>query len=382
MASPTTQPVKADPEPIRFQVDHLSGDQAGRLEVRGRWSGIRGRRFFRPTLTLRAAGAEQRLLADLEHKPWAAQDGEEWRAAFPFAYELADVTDLELSVAPDIAVGLQNTEGTVVMADRASIAPAARPRADQPAARPSLSERAREIERLDARLSELDGALSRERARRAAADKELEDERRESLRLRSRVGQLSAELDLAHAAQQEAHAELEEARQSLQDQRADSEHRRAAGERRHAQNERLKADKERLEAETERLRDETQRLQAEIAELHDDARRELRERRLREAEVQQPREEGDRLRDPAPTLRQREPSPPGPVRDPARSQPPQSLSLQFSDPSSRSRPTPASERPLNPSLRSRTNWLGRALALLVILAVIAAVFLLIRTTVK
>jgi hypothetical protein len=38
-------------------------------------------------------------------------------------------------------------------------------------------------------------------------------------------------------------------------------------------------------------------------------------------------------------------------------------------------------RPVNPSLRRRTNWLGRTLALLVILAVIAAVLLVIHSTV-
>jgi hypothetical protein len=38
-------------------------------------------------------------------------------------------------------------------------------------------------------------------------------------------------------------------------------------------------------------------------------------------------------------------------------------------------------RPLNPSLRRRTNWVGRALALLIMLAVIAAIVLVIHTTV-
>ncbi|MFZ0091644.1 MAG: hypothetical protein WAL63_19230, partial [Solirubrobacteraceae bacterium] len=40
------------------------------------------------------------------------------------------------------------------------------------------------------------------------------------------------------------------------------------------------------------------------------------------------------------------------------------------------------QRPLNPSLRHRTYWLGRALALLFLLIVIAAIYLVIHSTVK
>src|SRR4051794_14498273 len=53
------------------------------LELRGRWFGVRGRRFMRPALTALADGREQRILAVLDHKPWDAEDGETWLAAFP-----------------------------------------------------------------------------------------------------------------------------------------------------------------------------------------------------------------------------------------------------------------------------------------------------------
>jgi hypothetical protein len=434
MASPTTQPVTADPERITFQVDRLSADPPGRLEVHGRWFGVRGRRFFRPTLMLVAGGAEHRLLADLEHKPWAAQDGEDWLAAFPFELDLSDVTDVELSVAPDIAVRIGGGEGTTAVAERTPSAPAAErtpsaPAAEggpgargDPPARPSLSERAQEIERLTARLTELDGALARERARRGVAEQKLEDERGQALGLRSRIGQLSADLDLARAARQEAAAELEDARQSLQDQRIDSEHRRAAGERRHAENERLRGENERLQDENRGLQDHAEHLKAEMVRMRDEARAALRETRLREAESDELRAEGDRLREQVERLRMRleraetaspvrAPSPgdeaptervgdppaavaePDPLpterlrarRDPPPTEtlraPPLSPSRREAEPPPRPRPAAGSERPLNPSLRGRTNWLGRALALLVILAVIAAVVLVIRTTI-
>ena len=69
---------------VTFEVERFEwvGD---RLEVTGRWYGLRGHRFVRPVLVVQAAGDEQRrLLALLDHKPWAAEDGDEWIAAFPW----------------------------------------------------------------------------------------------------------------------------------------------------------------------------------------------------------------------------------------------------------------------------------------------------------
>ena len=43
--------------------------------VAGRWFGIRGRRFLRPTLDIEVDGQPRRMLAVLEHKPWAAEEG-------------------------------------------------------------------------------------------------------------------------------------------------------------------------------------------------------------------------------------------------------------------------------------------------------------------
>src|SRR5690242_16616002 len=106
MASQSTQPTTAGPERIAFEVEGLQEIAPGRVEVRGRWLGVRGRRFVRPTLTLVVEGQQRRALADLEDKPWAPEDRRTWRAAFPVDVELAKASEVQLSVAPDITVRL------------------------------------------------------------------------------------------------------------------------------------------------------------------------------------------------------------------------------------------------------------------------------------
>ncbi|MFZ1996610.1 MAG: hypothetical protein WAU75_21030, partial [Solirubrobacteraceae bacterium] len=88
-------------------MERIDASAPGRVEVAGRWFGVRGRRFVRPSLTLSQKGAEVRALADLEHKPWAAEDGEVWMAAFSLDKGLDGAREIELSVAPDIVVELR-----------------------------------------------------------------------------------------------------------------------------------------------------------------------------------------------------------------------------------------------------------------------------------
>ena len=77
--SPASQSVSAGGR-VAFEVEQFEFRAGDRCEVRGRWSGVRGRRFMRPALTVVADGRRIRLLADLEHKPWAAEEGTPWRA--------------------------------------------------------------------------------------------------------------------------------------------------------------------------------------------------------------------------------------------------------------------------------------------------------------
>jgi hypothetical protein len=91
---------------VSFEVERFEWVDADRLEVIGRWYGLRGHRFVRPVLVVQAGDEQRRMLAMLEHKPWAADDGEEWTAAFPWEGEPVELTSAELAVAPSLAVDL------------------------------------------------------------------------------------------------------------------------------------------------------------------------------------------------------------------------------------------------------------------------------------
>src|SRR4051794_40961276 len=89
---------------MRFMRPTLTLSAAGARG--GRWSGVRGRRFMRRTRTLPAAGRRVRLLASLEHKPWSPDDEGEWLASFPWDGGPVDVDGAELSVSRTLVVDL------------------------------------------------------------------------------------------------------------------------------------------------------------------------------------------------------------------------------------------------------------------------------------
>ena len=64
-----------------FVVERFAA-RGDRLEISGHWHGVRGRRFVRPVLWLHRGESRRRLVAVLDHKPWAADAGEPWVAAF------------------------------------------------------------------------------------------------------------------------------------------------------------------------------------------------------------------------------------------------------------------------------------------------------------
>ncbi len=423
------------------------------MEVAGRWFGVRGRRFVRPALTIRqAADADQvRALADLEHKPWAAEDGDVWLAAFSVEADLDDAAEIELSVAPDITVALRRPDSrparagdllTATQPGRSPVAKAASTQTGQsPAAKtPSKHQRrrpartgAQELERLNARLADATQELGLERERRAATDRTLEEERAASRRLRTELGQVQAELELLRAAQAEAAApaaELETARRDL-----------TSAQRRH---EELVRERDRELSEARRRQEDLARERDQTTQAHAASRTELHERlgaleSAREA-LEQERAETGRLRDrlaraehpgpdasPRPATSSRHSDAPAPSaagsrpgdaapRSAARSRPgaeptrdaPRSarggggddaMEAQLAElaalatgsrrsgrpatDSSSARTAPAAARParpLNPSLR-HTYWLGRALALLVLLVVIAAIWSVLHSTI-
>jgi hypothetical protein len=95
-----------DRDQISFELERFELVGNDRLELTGRWYGVRGRRFVRPSLTVPAHGGSHRSLALLDHKPWSADDGAAWVAAFPWQRDQDDVAEVELAVAPDITVCL------------------------------------------------------------------------------------------------------------------------------------------------------------------------------------------------------------------------------------------------------------------------------------
>jgi hypothetical protein len=90
-----------------FELERLELED-GRLIVRGWWSGVRGVRFVRPGLVVDG----QRVLATLEHKPWAVRSDGPWTAAFPWTRGL-DVAGVSLVVAPSVEVPLDREAGPV-----------------------------------------------------------------------------------------------------------------------------------------------------------------------------------------------------------------------------------------------------------------------------
>ncbi len=363
---------------IAFDVDRLTLGSEGQIEVTGRWYGVRGRRFVRPslTLTLKDEGGERRVLADLEHKPWAAQDGDAWFAAFPFDGALEVAERIELAVAPDITVELAGGSGRSVNTGRAAdLRPAGSTRSpvvpDDPARPRPRPPRSPEIVRLRERLAAAESVITRERTRRQATDQALEGERQSARTLQAEVGRLRAELDLAGAVARE----LDTASTGLDDLRGQTREL-------HHERDQIAAERDEAQRELAQERAETQRLAGQLADA--------------EAAVRRLTQAGREARTSEP------PSGPIPARVESRPAGGAASSGDAEQGSGASRgsssfrgggeadrepdrpvsnPLPRSERPLNPALRS-SNWLGRGIALVFIAIVVLAIIVVINSTIS
>jgi hypothetical protein len=180
---PTTAPAG-----VSFEVDRFAWAD-GRLELKGRWYGIRGRRFLRPTLDVEVDGNPRRMLAVLEHKPWAADDGEEWMAAFEWPGEPVALAVAELAVGPELAVVLPPPTGAPAKKARR-----ARTVGERLEARPPRAQA------LEAELAEARAEISTLRDRLAAEQKAWQE----------RVQQVEALRDESAAAKSAAEAERDE----------------------------------------------------------------------------------------------------------------------------------------------------------------------------
>jgi hypothetical protein len=178
----------AAPPGVSFEVDRFAWAD-GRLEVSGRWYGIRGRRFLRPTLDVEVDGSPRRMLAVLEHKPWAADDGEEWVAAFDWSGDPVALAVAELAVAPELAVVLPPPSGGPAKKARSAKAAGERLEAAPPRA-----------QALEAELTEARAEISSLRDRLAAEQKAWLE----------RVAQVEALRDESAAAKRAVEAERDE----------------------------------------------------------------------------------------------------------------------------------------------------------------------------
>jgi hypothetical protein len=227
---------------IVFELDRLELAEGQQCELKGRWFGVRGRRFLRPALTLIGDGWRTRLLADLAHKPWDAEEGEPWEAAFEGELDDVELLEAELTVAPDITITLPLPRAGARRSARKSPrngAPArhsdsGRPPADELAearARAStreLREARSELRQLRGQLARADAELQRTADQLDAALGELQQAARERDSSREERDQARAELGATqqaleamqeesrdvHAARDRAHAELEAAREA------------------------------------------------------------------------------------------------------------------------------------------------------------------------
>jgi hypothetical protein len=205
----TSEPAEIAPGAVSFELDRFERSD-GRLELGGRWYGVRGVRFIRPTLRLRSPVGSSRALADLEHKPWMPADGEPWEAAFPCNEDLK-VLDAELAVTSGIVIPLPAPDG-----DRGDAGPIpALPRREPARAKPGSTRGATTEPRKPSKgappTTGDQSPKAGKRGRRESLDvaKELAVLREETERLRAEPVRLQGELDQSEQLRQHAEGELE-----------------------------------------------------------------------------------------------------------------------------------------------------------------------------
>ena len=364
----------AAPEQTGFELDRFQWTDAERLEVEGRWFGVRGRRFVRPVLTVQVAGRRRRLLAMLEHKPWTADEGQRWLAAFPWEgdHEAVGAAELEVGAlmvdlpAPGRAEAGEaapaDPEPAEHHADEASLLAAGETRMqlerDLAGARAELGRvRARHEEEIrdlrgrarqaTDRLEELRTRSDRDARRADALAGEATRLREELDRVRRGEGE---QLSRMGAAETEARAELERERERTSEAAGEAERLRAAEAGAAAEADRLHAERRDAETELAELREAHEEALAEINKLRQATRRSAAEaERLRAASrrpggrlpepPQEPRPVSPLPSKPGPSVRRiprEKPAPSGGVEPAAEQQP-----AAAEEPAAEPQPTPA-----------------------------------------
>jgi hypothetical protein len=192
---------------VAFDVERFEWTAVDRLEVRGRWTGVRGRRFMRPSLSVEVARGRRRLIALLEHKPWAAGDGDTWVAAFPWDGARQDVGRAVLEVGAGLAVELPAPREPQHVREAAAREAAAPPPAPEPPPSRSVQDQreeelwraqaAAQTARREAEQTREQLAAERERSTRQLRDAEAARSvaERERERLRHEVGAVRTRME-------------------------------------------------------------------------------------------------------------------------------------------------------------------------------------------
>ena len=147
----TSERARVAPGPISFELDRFEHVD-GRLELSGRWFGVRGMRFVRPTLT---SGVRRRVRRPRRWRTSSTSRGRRSTASSgrPRSRPPRTITvlDAELAVAPGIAIRLPapGEELPDARPDRRASTPPAlrRRRASAPRARPVARARAAALRR-------------------------------------------------------------------------------------------------------------------------------------------------------------------------------------------------------------------------------------------
>jgi hypothetical protein len=231
---------------VTFEVERFEWVSGDRLELVGRWFGVRGRRFLRPMLDVEVEGDRRRVLALLEHKPWAADDGEEWVATFAWEGDRVAFGSAELAVGPDLAVELPQPSGPARGRKRRSAG-----RAQQEKPRRSTAALLKsELATARAEIERLKQKVDRGRATHAAEAEELRTrlaaEQREALKL---AADLQSAHDRSATDQADAARRLDEAARERESAAAQREDARSAAEQAKQERDALLKGRATLEAE-------------------------------------------------------------------------------------------------------------------------------------
>ena len=218
---------------IAFELERFEFKGDDRSRSSGRWFGVRGRRFIRPTLTRHHRRTRVPGLADLEHKPWAPGGRQAVDGRVLVQAQDARALEAELNVSPDITIPLPAPGDATLPAPNAPSRAARRgprvrrellerpapPRRSGP--KPSQESTARrEVAAIkttmNAAIADKARLLDESDAEKERLQGELAASKTEQAQLKARVEELTAELDRAVAARNSALAARDQALETAQ----------------------------------------------------------------------------------------------------------------------------------------------------------------------